>query len=121
MNAPTVDIYQAEDGAWVVHIDTDEAGECTELGPRPLRVYINDGTPGVYENPPPQGDRDPCYWCSGSGKIVGSGDDCPDCKGTGRKPAPAGHEPDNCPTCGGHPYDCPTDCPDEAHNYGVEL
>jgi len=94
MKAPTADIYQAEDGAWVVHIDTDPEGECTELGPRPLRVYINDGEP-VYQNPVRQ---NPMRERSAPLGIV---------------------HVDNCPTCGGSRYDYPTDCPDEAHNYGV--
>jgi hypothetical protein len=46
----TFDVYTAEaDGAWVVHVDTDEM-ECNEQGPRPLRLYINDG-PAEYQNP----------------------------------------------------------------------
>lgn len=53
MKKPTTDIYQGDDGAWVVHIDTEEniAADCNAQGPTPLRVYINDGA-AVYENPP---------------------------------------------------------------------
>jgi hypothetical protein len=48
---PSFDVYKAEsDGAWVVHVDT-EAMECNADGPYPLRIYVNDGMPGVYENP----------------------------------------------------------------------
>lgn len=51
MKKPKVDIYQSDiDGAWIVHIDTDPDGECDHRGPKPLRVYINDGET-VYENP----------------------------------------------------------------------
>lgn len=46
---PTFDVYQGEDGAWVVHIDTEGMSENGQ-GPTPLRVYINDGE-AVYANP----------------------------------------------------------------------
>lgn len=55
---PRTHVYRSDiDAAAVVHIDTDPAGECDEIGPRPLRVYINDGN-AVYENPPlPAGEQ----------------------------------------------------------------
>jgi hypothetical protein len=54
MEKPTVDIYRSEiDGAWVVHVDTVEESreDCDAVGPKPLRIYVNDGD-AIYENPP---------------------------------------------------------------------
>ena len=52
MGAPfTLDVYRQTDGAWVIHIDTEEMEENSN-GPTPLRVYINDDTDSpAYANP----------------------------------------------------------------------
>ncbi len=89
------DCYQADDGAAVVHIETDEdLLPCNERGPRPLRVYLNDDTDApLWANPPaPGGADDSChdvhpaanhavYCCTyhylGGGSALSCGEDTP--------------------------------------------
>jgi len=49
MNGPTFDVYQRDNGSWVVHVDTANLPE-NACGPL-ITIYVNDDTENpAYDN-----------------------------------------------------------------------